>query len=197
MAKNNGYTIPKDERHAYKMLVQRANRRLKANLKYIESNNITNAHTQRMLAFEYVDQDTWAGKKQPLSRTIQFESEKEYKHYKRHLERWGQETEKGQRFNRHPTELKQSYKSAIIKALNEVKDSHSITLPNAEIPKEIIQALDSLSITEISNFFNGHDPVEDIVISQFGSKEFDGVTDAKGFIDVVMSRIASIKQVYK
>lgn len=204
------YVVPKEQQHAYKMAVQRANRRVKSNLKYIDKYDIQNEHTQRSLVGSFNDPSKWASGTMPFSRSNkgryiidadtgvptfkEFESEREFKQYLNYLNKWGQQTEKGERFDAHPLQIKDNYKSAIIKALNEVKDHYSITLPGGQLPKEVVKAIDSMSLEQITNFFANGDPSEDVEISQFSSDDFLYVESAEDFTDVIISRINAIKQ---
>lgn len=204
------FVVPKEQQHAYKMLVQRANRRVKANLKYITKENITSDHTQRALAGSFVTKGHWATDTMPFSRSIkgryiinadtgktefrEFKTQTEFNQYLNYLSKWGQQTEKGERFSAHPEEIKDNYKSAIIKALNEVKDHYSITTPGGQIPKEIIDEINSMTLEQITNFFGNGDPSEDVEISQFNSDDFIYVESAEDFKDVVISRINQIKR---
>lgn len=207
MAKN--YVVPKDLQHAYKMAVQRANRRVKSNLMYITKNNITSDHTQRALVGSFMTKGKWATDTMPFSRSnkgryiinadtgrpefMEFKTETEFKQYMNYLNKWGEKTEKGARFSAHPEQIKEDYKSSIIKALNQIKDHYSITLPGGQLPKEVISAIDSMNLEQITNFF-GNDPNEDIEISQFDSDDFIYVETAEDFTDVVISRINQIKR---
>lgn len=212
MAKNN-YVVPKELQHEYKMLIQRANRRVKANLKYIQKENITNDHTQRSLVGSFNDPVKWATGRMPFSRSnkgryiwdadtgtqkfVEFTSERDFKQYLKHLEKWGEQTKRGELFGAHPEKIKQDYKSSIIKALNQIKDQYSISLPGGKLPKEVLKAIDSMSLEQITNFFANGDPSEDIEISQFNSDDFIHVETAEDFTDVVTSRIAAIKKFTK
>lgn len=205
MAKN--FVVPKEQQHAYKMLVQRANRRVKSNLKYINQNKIKNEHTLRSLVGGFNEGDKWASRTMPFSRSNkgryvwnadteqqefrEFKTETEFNQYLKYLEKWGKE---GREFDTHPKQIHANYKSAIIKALNEVKDHYNITLPNGQIPKEVIKEIDSMSLEQITNFFANGDPSEDMEISQFSSDDFLDVEDADDFKDVILSRINQIKK---
>ena len=209
MAKNR-YVVPKELQHEYKMLIQRANRRVKANLKYIQKENITNEHTQRALVGSFNDPVKWATGRMPFSRSnkgryvwdadtgtqkfMEFTSERDFKQYLKHLEKWGEQTKRGERFDAHPEKIKAGYKSAIVKALNQVKDQYSISLPGGKLPDEVIKEIDSMNLEQITNFFANGDPGEDLEISQFNSDDFLLVQDAEGFTDVITSRIAAIKK---
>lgn len=206
MGKNN-FVVPKEQQHAYKMLIQRANRRVKANLNYITKHQIQNEHTQRSLVGSFNEHEKWASGRMPFSRSTkgrylwdadkeelvfrEFKNEGEFKSYLKYLEKWGKE---GRTFDASPKQVKENYKSAIIKALNEVKDHYNITMPGGQIPKEVIEELDSLTLEQITNFFANGDPSEDVEISQFSSDEFLEVTNAEEFTDVITSRIGALKK---
>lgn len=203
------YVVPKEQQHAYKMAVQRANRRVKSNLKYIQANKITSPHTERSLVGGFIHQGNWASSTMPFSRSIkgryllnadtgdmefkEFNNEREFKQYLNYLNKWGKE---GKQFDAHPQQIKEDYKSSIIKALNQVKDHYSITLPGGQLPKEVVAAIDSMSLEQITNFYSNGDPGEDIEISQFNSDDFLYVETAEDFTDVVVSRINQIKRFY-
>lgn len=211
MAKNKqGFVVPEELRHEYKMMVQRANRRVKSNLKLIAKETITSDHTKRALVGSFHDPLNWSSKTMPFSRSIkgryitdadtgesifkEFKTKTEFDQYMNYLNKWGQKTEKGELYTAHPQKIKDDYKTAILKSLNQVKDHYSITLPNGQIPKEIIDAIDDMSLQEITNFFGNGDPSEDVEISQFSSDDFLDVENAQDFIDVVTSRIAMVKR---
>lgn len=211
MAKNN-YIVPKELQKEYKLLVQRANRRVKSNLKYINSNKITSEHTQRALVGSFNEGDKWASRTMPFSRSNkgryvwnaeteqqefrEFRSEQEFQQYLNYLNKWGQKTKKGERYDAHPQQIKDNYKQTILKALNQVIDHYSIPTPNGQIPKEIINELDKLSLEQLTNFYGNGDPGEDMEISQFGSDDFIMVETAEDFTDVVLSRLGQLKKFY-
>ncbi|MBO5713574.1 MAG: hypothetical protein J6R88_05195 [Clostridia bacterium] len=211
MAKNNqGFVVPEELRHEYKMMVQRANRRVKSNLKLIAKDTIPSEHTQRALVGSFNDPMNWSSRTMPFSRSIkgryitnadtgftefkEFKTKTEFDQYMKYLSKWGAKTEKGELYSAHPQKIKEDYKTAILKSLNQVKDHYNITLPNGQIPKEIIDDIDNMTLQEITNFFGNGDPSEDVEISQFSSDDFLDVENAQDFIDVVKSRIAMIKR---
>lgn len=205
--KTSKWSVPKDLEHAYKMLVQRANRRVKANLKYIEKNKITDEHTKRALVRGYEDKNNWAGATMPFSRSKkgfyitnadtgfkefkEFGNKAGFERYLRELERFGKE---GGGWEHSPDKIVEGYKKNIIKSLNQIKDQYNITLPGGKLPQEIIDELDSLTLEQITNFYSGGSVEEDIEISQFDSDDYIDVTGAEGFIDVTLGRIAQLKK---
>lgn len=204
------YQVPKEMQHAYKMAVQRANRRVKQNIKYIQKHVILDDQTQRTLVAGFMDHEKWASATMPFSRSNkgryltdpdtgrqtfrEFTSKADFDAYMRHLNKWGEDTGKRGDFAKSPQRIKNDYKTAIIKALNEVKDHYSISLPGGKLPKQVIDMIDSLSLTQITNFFGDGDPSEDIEVSQFDSDDFIYVDTAEDFINVVETRINAIKK---
>lgn len=207
--KRERFEVPAEFRHEYKMLIQRANRRIKSNLKYIEKNGIDNEHTIRSLVGGFDDVFKWQTGRSPLSRSNRgryiwnadtgemefrdFQNKTEFEQYLKYLSKWGEE---GRVYQAHPESVKKDYKTAIIRSLNEIKDHYNISLPNGQIPKEVLDSIDSMNLTEITNFFGNGDPSEDIEISQFSSDDFIYVETAEDFIDVIVGRIESIKKYY-
>jgi len=211
VAKNNkGFVVPEELRHAYKMTVQRANRRVKSGLKYIQAEGIQSDHTIRSIVGGFEDPRQWSSGRMPFSRSVkgrylwnadteqmefrEFKNQTEFEQYLKYLNKWGQETKKGELYASHPKQIKENYKTAIIKSLNEIKDHYNISLPNGQIPKEILKDIDSMNLEQITNFFGNGDPAEDMEISQFSSDEFINVETADDFIDVIRSRIAMVKK---
>lgn len=205
MAKNN-YIVPKSQQHFYKMAVQRANRRIKSNLKYITKNNIQDENALRSLVSGFYDQEKWATKSMPFSRSIkgryiwdidsekqefvEFKSEREFKQYMNFLNKWGKE---GTGYETNPKRVKKSYEQAIIKALNQVKDHYNITLPGGKLPNEVVKMIKGLNIEELANFFGDRQVEEFVEVSHFSSDEFLDVTSPEDFIDVIKSRINQVQ----
>lgn len=201
-----GFTVPENERHAYKMLVQRANRRVKSNLKYIRDNKIEDYNTRRALIKSFDDPMKWSSGRMPFSRSIQghyvwntdtesmefreFKSESQYRAYIRELENFGKE---GKTYNASPTQIIENYKSNIIKSLNAIKDHYNITTPNGQIPKEILDALDTMTLKEATNFYTMYDVEEELERENFDSDAYANVTDAEGFVDVTLSILGVTK----
>lgn len=199
MAKNN-FIVPKEQQHAYKMLVQRANRRVKANLKYIEKNKIDNFNTRRSLVGSFDDPVKWASGRMPYSRSTkgrylwnadteemefkEFTSEHDFKAYIRQLEKFGKE---GDVFDHHPTKIISDYKEKIIKSLNAIIDQYSITLKNGQIPKEVLDALDTMTLKEATNFYSFYDIEEEVEKDNFDSDQYASVTNDQEFVDVTLS----------
>ena len=135
---SKGYTVPKEMQHVYKMAVQRANRRVKSNLNYINKNGIDSEHTKRALVGGFDDSINWASRTMPFSRSNkgryitnadtgelefrEFKNKTEFDQYMRYLNKWGQETKKGELFTAHPDQIKEDYTSSKIKSLNQIKE---------------------------------------------------------------------------
>lgn len=236
------YIVPKELQEQYRALVQRANREIQKQLKYIHNHKITNPHTVRSMVSSFDDPLKWHGGRTPNSRSIKgrslwdekteqmkevpFKNENEFKAYVRFLDKWGNKTvptkegkkqkkaeedyikyrnfmnelgitptEKSEYSNTHPETIKANYKGAIMKSLQEVAiKTLNLSLPNNKIPKEIEKELDSLTLTQITSFFNGGDPAEDVEIAQFSSDEFLMADNLQDFIDIAISRIHAIKK---
>lgn len=171
---------------------------------------ILDEHSQRTLVGGFMDHENWASATMPFSRSKkgryltdpdtgkqvfrEFTSKADFDAYMRHMNKWGEDTGKKGDFAKAPKRIKEDYKQAIILALNQVKDQYSISLPNGQLPKEVVKMIDDLSFTQITNFFGDGDPSEDIEIGQFDSDDFVHVDTAEDFIDVVSTRINAIKK---
>lgn len=191
------FTVPEEHQKAYKALVQRANRRLKSSLKFIEKEQISTITAKRALVFNYHDKANWASEKMPFSRSTKFTSKEAYESYVRHLNRWGEEVGKGEKFGRHPARIKQEYLQAIQKTLKQTALHYNIPLDNGKLPAEMLKELESLSLDQLLNFYGSSDPNEDAMINEF---ETDGdviVGDSESFNDLVYARLGELKKFIK
>lgn len=194
MAKNKKsvFKVPEAERHAFKILVQKANRTIKSNLKYIDKHNVRDSKTIRSLVFNYFDEDNWAKNKKgqraksPLSRSVIFSSEDDYKSYVRHLEKMA---------GRNVKQKATDYREAILDALQRIANKHDVQLPNNKIPQEIVDSVNSMSIEQLENWFEFGDPSDDIEEHKFGSLEYVGVSGYEQFRDITLGRNAWLKRV--
>lgn len=193
MAKNKGFKVPEAERKAYKLLVQQANRTIKSNFKYIEKNNITDNRVIERLVFDYADKENWMRNKKgeigksPLSRSIQFSSEREYRAYLHHLEKWGSSNAR---------KKAEDYKKKVLDTLQRISIIHNIQLPDNKIPDDIKKAIDSMSLQQLENWFELGSPAEDLEVSDTGSETYIGVNDYEHFRDLTFKRLGWIKKVY-
>lgn len=192
MAKNNGFTVPAGEREIFKLLVQRANRTIQANLKYIQKEEIKTERGQRALLADFVDKSTWNTQKTAFSRGIKFTSEKAYNDYVRQLQRWGGATaEKSIQGTR-----KQIYEN-IIKSLNTTADIYGqgVKDDSGHLPKEITDRLDNMSLDQLLNFFDIADPTEDIEHQSWSYEEYQEGVDRDTFVDITLTRLNYLEQI--
>ena len=112
MAKSSKYVVPASDRREFDRMVQRANRRINANLKYIQQEDIQSESAKRSLMSDYADRSNWHTEKTVFSRSIKFSSKREYEQYRRHVMQWGDE-----KAERTVEGLKEGYERAIIKSL--------------------------------------------------------------------------------
>lgn len=191
MAKNKGgYRVPKDQQTEFDRMVQRANRRIKASLKYIQQENIKSDHTIRSLVSDYGDPSTWATSKTTFSRSKWFNSEKDYKDFKRHVGEWGAKDT----FARDPEEIKADYVEAIIKSLTKVAvDNPGVMTKNDRLPGNLSKKIRELSLEQLTEFFEYADPTEDIESNRFSSVDYEGV-DREDFVAVTMARLNGLKE---
>lgn len=197
MTKNNVYYVPADQRRDFNLLVQRANRRIKASFKYIqEEKGITDPRTLGTIFGDYAyDQSPT-----PYSRSIKFQSESAYKAYKRSLMRWGEEVPKNVK---DPTKylsekkIKQTRKGYIqnaTQALNTLATELGIPLDNGKLPENLYHKLSHLSTEQLTHFFD--EDIGDMIDGQrWGSDQYEGA-DRDQFVDITIARINTLKQLY-
>lgn len=192
MAKNSskkkkGYTVPKSEQHAYKMLVQKANRHIKANLKIIEQYNIQDMTAKRVLLNMYENRDNWATSKTALSRSVKFDSKTAYKQYLKHLEKMATNTMQ--------TKI-DGYQKAILTMLEKILIENNIAAPGSKLSDEIVNAIKGLTFEQLVHWFNMGNPDEDIESHRVGTDDYAFVTEWEDFVNVTMTRIADLKRVF-
>lgn len=193
MSKNDFYRVPADQQAEFNLMIQRANRRIKSSLKFIQSEDIKSENARRALLGDYASPSAWHTEKTPFSRSKIFASEKEYKQFTRHVEQWG-----GHDFKRSAETIKEGYYKSIISALTTVAIDNGgggILDKRGRLPTKITKALRGLSLEQISNFFDHADPTEDIEYYGFSSDEYYGV-DRDEFIDITMGKINALKELF-
>ena len=190
--KNNGFVVPESERQDFKMLVQRANRRIKANIKFIEDEDIKTERAKRELLGDYVDKTAWNSEKTAFSRSIRFESEKAYENYKRQLQRWG-----GESAEKSVKGAKDRVIKSIINSLNTTADIYGqgVMDESGHLPKEITDRLKSMSLEQLLNFFDIADPTEDIEHQSWSYEEYQKGVDRGTFVDITMTRLNYLEQI--
>lgn len=190
MAKNSKYIVPESDRLEFDRMIQRANRRIQSNLKYIQQEGIQSEAATRALMGDYGTPETWHTSKTVFSRSIKFESKKDYESYKRHVQQWG-----GKEAPRTVDGLKQGYEKAIVKALTTAAIDNNIPLENGRLPGNIRNKIKGLTLEQMTHFFYNSDPVDDLEYLPYSEVDFNGV-DTDGFIDNVDSIINSLQQIY-
>ena len=187
------FKVPEAERKGYKLLVQQANRTILANLKYIEKNNIKDKHTIRGLVFNYDKKRNWAKNKKgqraksPLSRSIQFKSEREYRDYLRHLERMAKSNAKRK---------ERGYKDTVLDRLQRISNIYSVQLPDNKLPDDLKDEIEELTLPQLENWFEIGDPEEDMEVSTYGSDDYVGIEDYEAFRDITLKRLGWLKKAY-
>ena len=182
------YVVPASDRREFDRIVQKANRRIMANLKYIQQEDVYTEDAIRSLVGDYADRSTWHTDKVVFSRSIKFNSKKEYEQYKRHVMEYSAE-------DRKPAERKKGYIKAIIKSLTTSAIDNNIPLENGRLPGEIRKKLNELTLDQLVHYFKHDDPVSDMEYLAYSDIDFNGV-DAKGFVENVDAIITSLKSVY-
>lgn len=192
MAKNKGFRVPIAEQIEFDRMVQRANRRIKASLKFIQKEEISDANTIRSLVSDYGDPVNWNTSKTIFSRSKWFESEKDYQQTKRHIEEWGKE---GDKYDRSVESIKKGYYDNIIKALTTIAvDNPGVMTKNGRLPGNLAKKIRELSLEQLTNFFEYADPTEDIESQRFSSYDYLGV-DRQDFVDITMARLNALKKI--
>ena len=205
MAKTvKGYTVPAGERTEFDRMVQRANRRIIANMKYIQQEEISSEGAKRALLSDYVDRGEWATEKTVFSRSIKFNSKREYESYKRHVMQWGASEQQRAAYeakNNHTLTdrtldgIKEGYQKAIIKSLTDSAIANNIEFKNGRLPGNIVKKIRGLTLEQLTHFFENSDPIDDLEYLPYSEIDFNGV-DSAGFVDNVDSIINGLKWVY-
>lgn len=192
--KASKFVVPKSDQREFDRVVQRANRRIQANLRYIQEEGIESSNAKRALLGDYVDSSTWAGAKSAFSRSKTFESKKAYQQFMRHVNQWGAEGT----YERSAGELKQGYVKAIVKAITTTaldNGGGGILTEDGKLPADIVKDIESMTLEQLTHFFDEADPTEDIERAGFDSLHYIGV-DRDTFVDITKSKLSHLKQVY-
>lgn len=200
MAKNNNkYRVPIEEVKDYKLLVQRANRRIQKSLQYIQDQNIKEHSTIRALVSDYSDSKEWTSEKIVFSGSVKFESKKDYEDYKKHISEWGSKGKNSEDYERNPEQIRKGYEKAIIKALTTTAIENgdgAILTKNGRLPYNLAKRIKNMTLEQLTNFFSGGgDPTEDIESARFDSYEYLGV-DRETFVSITEARLNSLEELY-
>lgn len=192
MAKNERYVIPVEDRKDFDLLVQRANRRIKASLKYIQKEDIKSESAQRALVSDYYNQSAWYTSKTVFSRSKTFANEKAYRSFIRHVEQWG-----GTSFDRSVTKVKEAYQKSIIRALTTtaIDNGNGVLTPSGRLPGGIAKQIKELSLEQLTNFFDHSDPTESIEYQGWASDMYLGV-DSGEFVDITTAHLNALRTLF-
>lgn len=149
------FIVPTDARAEFRALIQRANRRIKSNLRYIDKNSITDHEVRTSLAADFTSKKTWETNTMPFSRSIKFASEKDYRDYVRHVKKWGEDRGSKGDFHASPENLRRGYQDAIITALNTVATNKGISLEKwgGDLPPAMLEKIKNMSLQQLFHFF--------------------------------------------
>lgn len=192
MKKNNSFRVPESEEHEFDLLVQRANRRIKSSLKYIQQQDIKSEKVQRAMLGDYAHQENWHTKTTVFSRSKRFESEKDYQQYKRHVLQWGDENKN----HRSEDALKEGYYKAIINALTTtaIDNANGVLTPRGRLPGDLARKIKNLSLEQMTHFFDD-DPTETITNAGWSSDDYIGV-DEEEFVNITVAHLKALRKLY-
>lgn len=197
MARNNDiYKVPKELRQDFSLLVQRANRRIMSNLKYIQKEDIKDPRIHEALLGVKVDHADWHTQKTPFSRSIVFRAKKtedgrtitaeqQYKSYTRALEKYA---------DRNIEEVREGYYKNIIKSLTTLAIDTGNLDEKGKLPANLARRIKNLSTEQLVHFFDD-DPTERIEGLRWGSDDYEGA-DMDQFVDVTVAHLKALRQVY-
>ena len=193
MAKNNVFIVPADQQKEFNLLIQRANRRIKANLKYIQKEDIRSDTAIRALLGDYADQSTWHTEKTVFSRGKVFSSEKAYNQYVRHVMKWGDPDE-----SRTVDNVKKGYYKAIINALTVTAIDNGgggILTKKGNLPAGIAKEVQDLTLEQMTHFFGEADPADDLEYLPYSGEDYVGV-DRQMFVDITKAKLNALRKIY-
>lgn len=194
MARNDSkFIVPLADQKEFDRMVQRANRRIQANLKFIQEENISSPAAQRALAHDYIDVGAWHTSKTVFSRSKIFDSENDYKAFIRHVKQWGDK----RKYDRSVDAIKEGYVKAAVRALTTVAidNGNGILLKNGRLPGNLVNKIRGLSLEQLSNWFAHGDPGEEVETQGWKSDLYIGV-DRGEFVDITLNHINNLKQLY-
>ena len=189
------YVVPKSDQKAYRQMIQRANRRVQSNIKYVRDNGISDNYVRTMLTGDFMNKRRWANTKSPFSSRTQFESEHEYQQYLRFVSRWGEDTGRRGGHKADPRAMEESYRDSITLAINGLIRNRGISLEewNGDIPPELKAELKGLSLEQMTHFFRSVDP--DGQVDLYDSDQV-GYEDVDDFIAYIFGIIGELKKFY-
>lgn len=192
----NGYIVPSDAQAEYRRMIQRANRRVLANLKYLKENDIRDNHVKTLLAGDFTKKKTWATQKSPFSSKTRFESEKAYQEFMRYVSRWGEDTGGRGGHKADPKAIAERHRSDIYKTINGLVRNKSISLEEwgGDLPPELKGRLEGLSLEQLTHFYRYLDP-ETGGTEVFDSDQVD-YEDVDDFMDYIGGILGAVEKFY-
>lgn len=189
------YIVPTDARREYKALIQRANRRILSNLNYIKDEGIKDVAIKHSLAHNFTKKKSWAGKSTPLSSSIKFTSETEYKKYINFVKRWGEDTGKRGGYRADPNVKLAQGKEAVYKAVYGLLNHKGISLEKwgGGLPDDLVKNIESMSLEQVSRFFEHVDVTGEEDLYDSDQVQEDSIDDA---LDYIQGRIATVQHYY-
>lgn len=197
MARNNDiYRVPAELRQDYNLLVQKANRQIMKNLKFIQKEDIKDHRVHEALLGAQVDHANWHTQKTPFSRSVVFRSrttedgrkitaEQQFKSYMRTLERYSE---------RNIEEVREGYYKNIIKSLTTLAIETGNLDEKGKLPANLARRIKNLSTEQLIHFFDD-DPTERIEGLRWGSDDYEGA-DMEQFVDVTVGHLKALRQIY-
>ena len=189
------YIVPTDARAEFRKIIQRANRRVLANVNYIKENGIRDNVVKTMIAGDYSKKSKWATKSAPFSASTRFKSEAAYRDFMRHVMRWGEDTGRRGGYAADPKRISEDYKTSIYKALNGLARNNGVSLEKwgGDLPPELKKKLDDLSLEQITQFFDYVDPTGEEWI--FDSDQVVD-NDVGDFIEYIDGRVSALQKYF-
>ena len=197
----NLYKVPKEEQEEYKLFIQRANRRIKQSYKYIQENDIKSWSTQRALMGQFADIFNWETRSNPLSRGTKFKDRETYEDFREFVDQWGAKTSN---YDKSPASVRAEYRKSIINTLNRTIIKNQIPTENGQIPKQILNRLNRMTLTQLVNFY-GDEFAEEMENHRFDSdgRGTDGsgkrnveAGDLDSFVNYINKQIDWVRSAY-
>jgi len=192
---NEKYIVPKEDQAVFRQMIQRANRRVISNLKYVKENEIRDRHIKTMLAGDFSSKKKWATDKSPFSYKTQFESEKAYQEFMRYVSRWGEDTGGRGGYKADVNRIMEEHRSHIYKTINGLVRNKGISLEDwgGDLPPEIKKRIEGLSLEQLNHFYRYVDPSGEVEV--FDSDQVDS-DDPEDLVDYLSGILSSLEKFY-
>ena len=189
------YIVPTDARAEYRQMIQRANRRVLANLKYLKDNGIKDNQVKTMLVGDFSSKRKWATTKSPFSSSTKFSSKKEYDQFMRFVSRWGEDTGRRGGHKADPKAIEAGYRDSILKSISGLVRNKGISLEEwkGQLPPELMKEINELSIEQMTHFYRVVDPSGEVELFDSDQVEYEDVDD---FLDYMKGITSELKKFY-